>query len=267
MHELTGHKQASFVTLTYDPEHLPTNDGIWPSLQPYDVALFLKRLRKNLGPNWGPIKVIYTGEYGERRARPHYHLIIFGVDFRDAHVFRTKHEVPSKRNKFKLVTKTRKNLNTIGASLSPNPNHYTSTFLSFLWTYGHHDIGPVTPESIAYCCSYTLEKQKNKQHLSPTQYPEFVRYSNRGGGIGKSFIANPLNLKTLVDQDTFVLHNQSYHPPRYYSDYLKKKSPEKHEQLVAERLKKMKTQQLSNLTTIKQLNQFKRDKKFSSRVL
>lgn len=256
MHELPYHAQSAMVTLTYDQDNLPTNDGVWPSLQPMDVQLFLKRLRKNLGPKWPKLKIIYCGEYGDKRARPHYHLIIFGVDFRDKHVFTKKDG--RKRKKF---------FNVVGVSTSPNPTHYTSTFLQFLWPYGNHDIGPVTPETVSYVCRYTLKKQANKSKLSDTQYPEFVRYSNRGGGIGFNFIADPRNLATLIERDTFVVHGQKYHPPRYYSEYLKSVNPDAHETLVANRITKMNKQELKNLTSIKIINRDRGNRSDSSRVL
>jgi len=72
-HESTLHKQNSFLTLTYDPEHLPT-DG---TLQPGHLSLFWKRLR-HLAPR---IRYFACGEYGENTRRPHYHALIFGADF------------------------------------------------------------------------------------------------------------------------------------------------------------------------------------------
>lgn len=67
------HSENLFVTLTYDQEHLP-NDGC---LQPRDMQLFMKRLRKSVSP----IRFRYylAGEYGEKNRRPHYHLCLFGL--------------------------------------------------------------------------------------------------------------------------------------------------------------------------------------------
>ena len=74
MHELKNWKSACFVTLTYNDEHLPA-DG---SLDKQDLQKFFKRLRKNLGGR--KIKYFACGEYGENYGRPHYHIILFGVD-------------------------------------------------------------------------------------------------------------------------------------------------------------------------------------------
>lgn len=64
---------AQFVTLTYDKAHVPL-DG---SLQPRDLTLFLKRLRKAVFPD--VLRYFAVGEYGDISRRPHYHLVLFGV--------------------------------------------------------------------------------------------------------------------------------------------------------------------------------------------
>ncbi len=71
--EATNYKPAdiSFLTLTYDDEHLPQG------LKKVDVQLFLKRLRKFYEPR--TIRYFFCGEYGETTKRPHYHAIIYGV--------------------------------------------------------------------------------------------------------------------------------------------------------------------------------------------
>lgn len=73
-YEMTQWQDGSFVTLTYDDEHLPA-DG---RLRYSDVQLFLKRVRKDISPK--KIKFFAVGEYGETFGRPHYHLIVFGLD-------------------------------------------------------------------------------------------------------------------------------------------------------------------------------------------
>lgn len=74
-----------FLTLTYDDENVPYLGNPTPpyyaSLYPRDLTLFLKRLRKSLGDR--RIKYYACGEYGSTTYRPHYHLIVFGLDFTD----------------------------------------------------------------------------------------------------------------------------------------------------------------------------------------
>ena len=65
------HPHNAYITLTYNDDHLPANG----SLQPRDLQLFWKRLRKARTPG---IRYYACGEYGDQTARPHYHAIIFG---------------------------------------------------------------------------------------------------------------------------------------------------------------------------------------------
>lgn len=71
--ESTSHAFNSFVTLTYDDEHLVSN-----SLVKSDLQLFFKRLRKRLN-NSIKFKYFACGEYGEDSLRPHFHILFFGL--------------------------------------------------------------------------------------------------------------------------------------------------------------------------------------------
>lgn len=71
--ESFGHRACSFVTLTYDQEHLP-EDG---SLDPKHLQDFMKRLRRRHEPN--KVRFFAVGEYGDKSFRPHYHASLFGL--------------------------------------------------------------------------------------------------------------------------------------------------------------------------------------------
>lgn len=79
---------AVYVTLTFDSSFLTLVPDAPPpfyaTISPRDITLFMKRLRKNLGGR--KIKYYACGEYGGETYRPHYHLILFGVDFSDTPV-------------------------------------------------------------------------------------------------------------------------------------------------------------------------------------
>lgn len=62
----------AFVTLTYDDEHLGDN-----KLRYRDIQLFLKSLRQN---SVNKIKYFVTGEYGTKKGRAHWHMLLFNVD-------------------------------------------------------------------------------------------------------------------------------------------------------------------------------------------
>ena len=93
MHELPYWNESAFITLTYDEEHEPVDR----SISKRELQLFIKRIRKDLttppagsvegGPGAAApesharkIKYFACGEYGEKTERPHYHLIVFGLN-------------------------------------------------------------------------------------------------------------------------------------------------------------------------------------------
>lgn len=59
-------KESSFVTLTYDPEHLPASNSL--------SKAHWREFTKGIG-----LRYFGCGEYGPRTNRPHYHLVLFGI--------------------------------------------------------------------------------------------------------------------------------------------------------------------------------------------
>lgn len=141
--EFMSHNQSCFVTLTYNNDNLPYNIYGEPQLCKLDVQLFMKRLRKMFTGT--EIRYYCVGEYGERTKRPHYHLIIFGIDF-----------------------------NLLGLD-----NHFSSSILCKLWSYGNNMVGTTTVNSIQYVAGYVLKKFVNKKMDTIT--PEFTLMSRRPG--------------------------------------------------------------------------------------
>lgn len=72
--EAALHPANSFVTLTYDDEHLPKG-GV---LVKKDVWLWQKRLRYFREAR--TTRFVTVGEYGDDSSRPHYHAAVFGTD-------------------------------------------------------------------------------------------------------------------------------------------------------------------------------------------
>lgn len=78
--ELKDWDCSSFLTLTISQEASGLPDAPNSArLDRRDLQLFFKRLRKA----GFRIKYYAVGEYGEKNARAHYHVILFGVDGRD----------------------------------------------------------------------------------------------------------------------------------------------------------------------------------------
>lgn len=116
------HKDSSFVTLTYDDEHLPPDN----SLSPADLRLFIKRLRKWMGTK--RLRYYAVGEYGERKSRPHYHMIAFGLSC-----------TPDNEKKVREI-----------------------------WGCGHVMLGTVSHASLSYCASYMVKGASHTDKRHPT---------------------------------------------------------------------------------------------------
>lgn len=74
MLEAMQYPHNSFVTLTYDDEHLPEGN----TLVPKHFQDWLKRFRKSLAPH--PIRYYGVGEYGDQSERPHFHVAVFNYE-------------------------------------------------------------------------------------------------------------------------------------------------------------------------------------------
>lgn len=146
--ELQSHKEAYFLTLTYDDAHLPINENGQPYLRKRDLQLFMKRLRRNIGD----FRYFASAEYGENTHRPHFHLILYG------HL-----------NGFQLL----------------HPNQYTCPDIARTWSLGQHLVEQVTPGNIAYVSGYVEKKQKDPAYFDYPVKP-FLMMS-RKPGIGMMY--------------------------------------------------------------------------------
>ena len=77
--ELKTTEKSCFITLTYSDENNPI------ILKKSDFQKFIKRLRKDYD-----IKYFACGEYGDKTLRPHFHAILFGVNFSDDKIIFSK---------------------------------------------------------------------------------------------------------------------------------------------------------------------------------
>jgi hypothetical protein len=209
VHEAKMHKNNSFITLTFNDEHLP-KDG---SLNVATFQRFMKRLRAGTKKQ---LRFFHSGEYGEKYRRPHYHALIFGYDFPDK----------------KLHYKNKKN---------PSLNLYTSEELLKYWPYGHNMIGNLTYESASYTARYMLKKiniDMNPNHYKvfgdmPDDYyellPEYCTMS-RMPGIGENWYKKygwtdcHANDRIAINRDGKTFYSR---PPRFYDELLNnEKKPE-----------------------------------------
>lgn len=204
VHEAQMHKVNSFITLTFNNEHIPQDR----SIRKEHLQKFFKRLRKYTGVS---LRYFACGEYGERNNRPHYHAIIFGYDFPDKVLYKKSYS---------------------GDLL------YRSETLEKLWKYGFSLIGEVTFQSAAYVARYVMKKRKgeenyvdpitgktNAEHymLADSETgeiynlePEFCLMSRRPG-LGKTWFEK---YKNDTDKDFVTVDRKKFSLPKYYDNFI-----------------------------------------------
>jgi len=184
VHEASLHELNIFVTLTYDDQHLPANG----SLVKKDFQDFMKRLRKK----HGKVRYFAVGEYGDDLGRPHYHAILFGVDFSD------------KRPHSK---------NDRGDQL------YTSELLDATWGKGLCNYGQVSVASATYVAKYCIKKVNGS--MAAVHYgdraKEFAVMSLKPG-IGQGWLDKWKD--DVYPSDFVVIQGKKRSPPRYYDEQL-----------------------------------------------
>jgi hypothetical protein len=213
MHENEMHEESCFITLTMNNEYLESRENPY-SLDKSEFQKFMKRLRKRYGKQ---IRYFHCGEYGEKNNRPHYHAIIFGMDFEDKELFSVRDEI----------------------------RLYTSEILAELWPHGFVTLGSVTMESCAYVARYVCKKQKGKnaeKHYirwdpltgegTPIE-PEYATMS-RKPGIGKTWFDK--YKEDVFPHDYVVIKKHKIRPPRFYDKQLTEQELEKIKEKRAEEL-------------------------------
>lgn len=164
-HEISDHKENSFITLTYSPKNLNSNFIIKS-----DFQKFVKKLRKKLHHK---IKYMVSYEYGSKYFRPHMHAIFFGFN--------------PKNQKFLKKTPS-------GYSL------FTSDEISNLWDKGYHSIGTANEQTAYYIASYAL-KGKTKTIYHPESGEECEVHDSmdvsKRPAIGLNYLLK--NAQQLVD--------------------------------------------------------------------
>jgi len=211
IHESTLHASSVFATLTYDDEHLPS-DG---SLVERDMQLFFKRLRKSRPERHIPM--FYCAEYGDQTLRPHYHAIIFGVDFPDK------------------VRHSGEGANTL----------YRSDELAKLWGKGFVSFGSVTPESCRYVADYVFKRFSGDV--------ADAKYSRIDPGTGELYQVTPeygrMSRRPAIGMRHYDRFKSDYFPsdfavvkgssrpvPRAYTVKLEEEDPVLHQEIKRKRV-------------------------------
>lgn len=217
MHERTQHELCCFLTLTYNDHYLPKDR----SLVKRDFQLFMKRLRKYHhynNPDAPLIKYYMCGEYGGNTDRPHYHAIVFGLDFADK-----KRHSESKK----------------GHTL------YRSDKLNELWGLGHCWIGNVTHQSAGYVARYCLKKVTGDAAIDHykrvnTQTGEIFQvlpeYMAASQGLGLSHFEE--HHAQMYLRDSVIVNGKEAPVPKYYDRKMEALNPELMAQIKERRKQK-----------------------------
>lgn len=225
VHEAQMWDSSSFITLTYDNEHLPHGG----TLVKHHHQDFIKRLRIDLDRNHNGQKIRFflCGEYGDKLARPHYHALIFGWDFPDK-------ELLFQRDGYQIST---------------------SRQLETLWHFGLSSVGNLTVETAEYVSRYALKKITGSEadehywrydarfHDLVQVEPEYIAMSRRPG-IGAAWFED---FQTdIYPEDHLVHQGREYRPPKFYDKRFELSDPETFRALRARRLAKAKARSHDN---------------------
>lgn len=236
MHEASLHDDNCFVTLTYDPEFVPS-DG---SLKLDHFQKFMKRLRFKFQDV--RIRFFHCGEYGELYGRPHYHVLLFGFDFSD-------------KVYWKSVNDQKYFVSSVLGTYIDGKGVIKSTEEG-LWPYGISTIGAVTFESAAYVARY-ITKKITGAHAQEFYYegrkPEYVTMS-RKPGIGKKWFEK---YKDDVFPDDFILvRGKKSRVPKFYSAQYELSDPLEYGKVVARRQIKGEDHEINNTPDRLEIRQF-----------
>lgn len=192
VHEAKMHEENSFITLTYDDQHLESTKLIYKHFQD-----FMKNLRHTTS---NKISYFVTGEYGDKRKRPHWHALVF--NWRPTDLI---HKYTNERG----------------------DRVYSSERLSLLWGRGIAECGSVTFESAGYCARYAAKKLVHgKDDAHPFQP---ISKKSSGRAIGRSWLEK--YYKDAFNHGEIIIlgKNKEVHKcgiPRYYEKWLQKHKPE-----------------------------------------
>lgn len=223
VHEASLYKRNCFLTLTYSDENLPAGG----TLVKAHFQKFMKRLRRKewrdaLREKRKPADIRYfqCGEYGDTTRRPHYHAIIFGIDFPD--------------QKFH-------SRNVQGDEIRK------SQLLDELWGLGQCTIGKVNFKTAAYVARYIVKKitgeaaEKHYRVVDPQtgetidRQPEYITMSLKPG-IGARWYAK---YKEDVHADDSIVQNGKEQPTlKFYDRLYKRQDPDALDLVKQKRVKK-----------------------------
>lgn len=177
-HHMITEKKGISLMLSYDDDNLPSDNCV----NVRDIQLFFKRFRKY----FKDLKITYfaASEYGTLNNRPHYHLLIFGIDCPVSNFGRIKLS--------NLISKK-------------------------IWQKGYCFVGELNIKTIKYTTKYILKNiyrgKTRDDYISSGITPEFTLKSR---GLGLEFLKSHISL--YIQKACGNLKNNRI--PRYYRNKL-----------------------------------------------
>lgn len=196
VYELQDWDCASFVTLTYDNEHLPGDFG----LNPKDWQAFKEAMRYDLKIQGRKFKYFMCGEYGDdtthsppgiKHGRPHFHAILFGVN---------PDPYDDKNKDRELIIQNWPKCDPVRFKWNPK---------------GNNAIDFVNRKDIAYVCGYCEKKIKGDagKDLYGDRLPPYQKQSN---GLGLKYFMQ--NKDRFIEQGFCYLNGRRIAIPRYFRE-------------------------------------------------
>lgn len=250
--ESLDYEKNWFCTITYDDEHMTTNeeletsDGItywnegdWNgTLVPKELTQFIKNVRQIMARTKDKdgkplqkegIRFMACGEYGSERQRPHYHIIFLNLNLPNEDLYNPK--------------------------LINHEFYYQSHIIERAWGKGICNICEASWNNIAYTARYITKKingaESEDMYASKGQTKEFFRVS-RMPGIGENYFRK--HWQEIYKNDEIIIKNKAgviaTQPPKYFDRLLEEISPETLEKVKIKRRRRAKQNgKVKNLET------------------
>lgn len=258
------HEYSCFLTCTYDEEHLPSE------LDKTHVPKLIRAIRKKYPHR--TIRYYACGEYGENTLRPHYHVLLFGMDWREENS-----SSGMNLGATRLVPPTPSSSSPLGKSLASSTtdthasparapaqarsignNLYISDELNEIWGKGTCTAGELNATTIEYATRY-VTKKVTKGNLGYVRVDEatgeitemqrpFAVMSLRPAIGAKTKHQTPVEAYGDLIKGFYEINGRKYEVPRYLLQQIEKHFPKAWEKITEERKKNAKPMSDQELT-------------------
>ena len=193
--EARMHDDVCSLILTYDNQHLGNNQ-----LNYDHVVSFFKRLRRYVQYHYGKqqLKFFVCGEYGERKGRMHWHMLVFGW------------KPDPDKERFVPYSGGKNNTDI----------RYKSLKLQQLWRQGYVDVTDFDDTHAFYIARYVQKKFVKGSDLDSTIRQPMREKKYCSPGLGNEYFFK--HMKTFLREGKIEVSGHIYPIPRCFKDLMKK---------------------------------------------